>query len=237
MKIVQSQDMRKLFKMIESNSSGHLTSIILILFSIQFPSSPIPHLWPESLALCGWLLVAKGPNTRPAKPPYMGSKSANCLISEFERRCVFSLKKSVPSTRKKTCLVWTFRLFCPKIGGYIDIHGFHLIWRVSMSFPCDFPMLVFSGKKHHHVSAGYSSDTQRPCELCFAMATKIRYSKTVGWIGCRNSMILLHGCWDFLDFRYSNMYWNLHQNMGVESCSHDEWCLQICLNGWCIKQN
>ena len=229
--------MRKLFKMIESNSYGHLTSIILTFF---FPFSSRHHPSPPVTRIVSSLWVAsccKRAQHTPSNATIHGiqiSKLPHLWI--WEMLCVFP-KEICPFNKKKTCLVWTFRLFCPKIGGYIDIHRFHLIWMVSMSFPCDFPMIFFWEKKHHHVSAGYSSDTQRPCELCFAMATKIRYSKTVGWIGCRNSMILLHGCWDFLDFRYSNMYWNLHQNMGVESCSHDEWCLQTCFSGWCIKQN
>lgn len=205
-KIVQSQDTRKLFKMIESNRYEHLTSIIL-------------HFCPFT-----------SPHPSPPSPPVTRIVSSLWVASCCKRAQQTPSKATIHGIQiSKLPHLWTFRLFCPKIGGYVDIHGFHLIPMVSMSFPCDFPM-IFWGKTS-------------PCFgwLCFwfpaTMWALLRHGHQNppqnGWMNWMQrfndfaSRLRLFGLQAFKYVELASKYgsWELQS-----------WSLQRCFSGWCINK-
>ncbi len=148
----------------------------------------------------------------------MGSKSANCLIWEklCVCVCVFSTKEiCVPSTCPKDRWIhrYTWRTWVR-----FDSNGFHVF---SLCFP-----MTFCGEKHDHVSVGYSDDSQRPCEVCFAMATKIRHSKTTRLDGLDTEMQwFCFTSWVFFGVQ-AFKYWELASKYG--SWELQSWYLQMC---------
>ena len=152
------------------------------MLDISFSFSSHPHPSPPVTRIVSSLWVAsccRRAQHTPSKANIHGIQISKLPhLREVVCVCVFSTKEiCVPSTCPKDRWIhrYTWRTWVR-----FDSNGFHVF---SLCFP-----MTFCGEKHDHVSVGYSDDSQRPCEVCFAMATKIRHSKTTRLDGLDTEM-------------------------------------------------